>query len=139
MHSRIIPANAGQTKQAPEKWFVGTVWQDQVFVPEDPSRLRVTRVTFTPGGRTNWHTHAVGQVLYVLSGVGRYQLEGEQVQELLPGDTVVIPPDARHWHGAAPNTMMIHLALSESSDSGGAATWLEPVSEDDYNAQPQKR
>ena len=138
MKSRIVRAREGTTKQAPSDWFVGTVWQDQVFVPEDPSRLRVTRVTFTPGGRTNWHTHAVGQILYVLSGAGRYQLEGEAVQELLPGDTVIIPADARHWHGAAPDQMMCHLALSESDESGAAADWLEPVSDEDYTAAPQK-
>lgn len=136
MKARIVRPGEGATKQAPADWFVGTVWQDQVFVPEDPSRLRVTRVTFTPGGRTNWHTHAVGQVLYVLSGAGRYQLEGEPVQEILPGDTVIIPPGARHWHGAAPDRMMCHLALSESDESGAAADWLEPVSDEDYTAEP---
>ena len=138
MKPRIVRAAKGETKQAPADWFVGTVWQDQVFVPEDPSRLRVTRVTFTPGGRTNWHTHAVGQVLYVLSGAGRYQLEGEPVQEILPGDTVIIPAGARHWHGAGPDCMMCHLALSESDETGAAADWLEPVSDEDYNAAPQK-
>ena len=113
MKSRIVRANEGQTKIAPADKFIGQVLQDQVFVPEDPSRLRVTRVTFTPGGRTNWHTHAVGQILYVVSGVGRFQLEGEAVQEIGAGDTVVIPPKTRHWHGAAPDQMMCHLALSE--------------------------
>lgn len=138
MQSRIIRANSGETKLAPADAFVGTVLQDQVFAPEGPSRLRATKVTFTPGGRTNWHTHAVGQVLYVLSGVGRYQLEGEQVQELRPGDTVVIPPDARHWHGSAPDQMMVHLAMSESDDQGRSTDWLEPVSDADFNAAPAK-
>lgn len=136
MKARIVRAGEGATKQAPADKFVGTVWQDQVFVPEGPSRLRVTRVTFTPGGRTNWHAHAVGQILYVLSGAGRYQLEGEAIQEILPGDTVIIPPGARHWHGAAPDRMMCHLALSESDDSGAAADWMEPVSDEDYRAKP---
>lgn len=138
MKPRIVRAGEGQTRQAPADWFTGTVWQDQVFVPEEPSRLRVTRVTFTPGGRTNWHTHAVGQVLYVLSGAGRYQLEGEAVQEILPGDTIIIPPGARHWHGAAPDRMMCHLALSESDESGAAAEWLEPVSDEEYTAEPAR-
>lgn len=136
MKSRIVKASTGSTKLAPADKFVGQVLQDQVFEPEDPSRLRITRVTFTPGGRTNWHTHAVGQVLYVLSGVGRYQLEGEPVQEILPGDTVIIPPAARHWHGAAPDHMMCHLALSENDESGAGADWLEPVSDADYLAAP---
>jgi quercetin dioxygenase-like cupin family protein len=125
-------------KKAPDASFTGVVWQNEVFAPEQPSRLRATRVTFTPGARTNWHTHAVGQILYVLSGVGRYQMEGEAVQVLLPGDTVVIPPGARHWHGGAPDQMMAHLALSETSDKGEATTWLEPVSDVDYQKTPAK-
>ncbi len=136
MKPRIVRANEGVTKIAPADKFVGQVLQDQVFVPEDPSRMRVTRVTFTPGGRTNWHAHAVGQVLYVLSGVGRYQLDGHPVAEIRPGDSVVIPPQTRHWHGAAPDQMMCHLALSESDDTGAATEWLEPVSEEDYAAAP---
>ncbi len=136
MKSRVVKANEGTTKIAPGDKFVGEVLQDQIFVPEDPSRLRVTKVTFTPGGRTNWHTHAVGQILYVLSGVGRYQLEGEAAQEILPGDTVIIPANARHWHGAAPDQMMCHLALSESDDSGAGTDWLEAVSDTDYTSSP---
>jgi len=136
MKARIITANERATKVAPGDKFVGLVLHDQVFVPEDPSRLRVSRVTFTPGGRTNWHTHAVGQILYVISGVGRYQLEGEAVQEICAGDTVVIPPNSRHWHGAAPDQMMCHLALSESDDQGAATDWQEAVDETDYSAAP---
>jgi quercetin dioxygenase-like cupin family protein len=136
MKPRVMKADDGETKIAPADKFVGHVLQDQVFVPEGPSRMRATRVTFTPGGRTNWHTHAVGQVLYVLSGVGRYQLEGGPVHEILPGDTVVIPPKSRHWHGAAPDQMMCHLALSESDDQGAATEWLEAVSDTDYTTAP---
>jgi quercetin dioxygenase-like cupin family protein len=138
MRSRIVRAASTPTKKAPDANFVGVVWQDGVFAPEAPSRLRATRVTFTPGARTNWHTHATGQILYVLSGVGRYQMEGEAVQVLLPGDTVVIPPKARHWHGGAPDHMMCHLAMSETSDTGEATTWLEPVSDADYLQAPAK-
>ncbi len=134
MKARIVRANEGTTKTAPADRFVGQVLQDQVFVPEDPSRMRVTRVTFMPGGRTNWHAHAVGQVLHVLSGAGRFQLDGDNVQEILPGDTVVIPPNTRHWHGAAPDQMMCHLALSESDDTGAATDWLEAVDDKDFTA-----
>jgi len=136
MKARIVRANEGTTKIAPADKFVGHVLQDQVFVPEGPSRMRVTRVTFTPGGRTNWHSHAVGQVLYVLSGVGRFQLDGEDVAEIRPGDTVVIPPNTRHWHGAAPDSMMCHLALSESDDTGASTDWLEAVDDGDFTAPP---
>jgi quercetin dioxygenase-like cupin family protein len=136
MRSRIVRAQSRPTKRAAAASFTGVVWQDAVFAPEPPSRLRATRVTFTPGARTNWHTHAVGQILYVLSGVGRYQMDGEPVALLLPGDTVVIPPQVRHWHGGAPDHMMAHLAMSETSDTGEATTWLEPVSDADYLKPP---
>ena len=136
MKPRVIRSNSIRTKTAPAERFVGSVMHEQIVVPEAPSRLRASRVTFTPGGRTNWHAHPVGQVLYVVSGVGRYQLEGEQVQEIRAGDTVVIPPNARHWHGAAPDQMMCHIAMSESDDQGAETDWQEPVAEDDYTAEP---
>jgi quercetin dioxygenase-like cupin family protein len=78
----------------------------------------------------------VGQVLYVLSGVGRYEALGEEVQVLRPGDTVVIAPSVEHWHGAAPDNMMVHLALSATNNKGEATTWLEPVSDADYSKAP---
>jgi quercetin dioxygenase-like cupin family protein len=134
MKPRVVRANEGTTKIASSEMFVGHVLHDQVFIPEAPSRLRVSRVTFTPGGRTNWHSHAVGQVLYVISGNGRYQLDGGPVEEICAGDTVIVPANSRHWHGAAPDQIMCHLALSETDDTGAAAAWLEPVSEADYAA-----
>ena len=125
MEPKIIRAGDRQTKIAPAHNFVGHVLHESVFAEEAPSRLRVSRVTFTPGGRTNWHTHAVG-----------YQLEGQPVEEINAGDTVVIPPNARHWHGAAPDSMMCHLALSEADDQGNGATWLEPVDDKDFTQEP---
>ena len=138
MRPRIMRAASRPTTKAEAANFVGAVLSDPVYAPEGPSRLRASRVTFMPGGRTNWHQHAVGQILYVLSGVGRYQLEGEPVQEIMAGDTVVIPPNARHWHGSAPGTMMCHLAMSETDDQGRATSWFEPVSDADYTKAPAK-
>jgi quercetin dioxygenase-like cupin family protein len=133
---KVLRSAARGTKQAPASNFTGVVYMDEVVVGEKPSRMRATRVSFTPGARTNWHTHPVGQVLYVLSGTGRYQEEGDAVVELLPGDTVIIPPDKRHWHGAAPNSLFSHLAMSENNDKGEGTTWLEPVSDADYTKKP---
>ena len=87
--TRIIRAADRATKTQPATNFVGTVYADEVVVGEAPSRMRATRVTFTPGARTNWHSHPVGQVLFCLTGVGRYQLEGDPVHEIRPGDTVI--------------------------------------------------
>ena len=134
--TRIIRAADRDTKTQPAANFVGTVYADEVVVGKAPSRMRATRVTFTPGARTNWHSHPVGQVLFCLTGVGRYQLEGDPVHEIRPGDTVIIPPDARHWHGSAACQLFSHLAMSESSDAGGGTQWQEPVSDEDYNAAP---
>jgi quercetin dioxygenase-like cupin family protein len=134
--TNIIRASGRATKIQPDTSFVGTVYADEVVVGEAPSRMRATRVTFAPGARTNWHAHPVGQVLFCLSGVGRYQLEGDQVQEIRPGDTVIIPPNARHWHGSAPDQLFSHLALSETSDSGAGTEWLKPVSDEDYAKAP---
>ena len=136
MKPRIMRAGTRQTSKAELANFVGPVMSDPVWAPEGPSKLRASRVTFMPGGRTNWHQHAVGQILYVLSGIGRYQLEGQPVQAIRPGDTVVIPPNTRHWHGSAPDTMMCHLAMSETDERGQATTWLEPVSDADYGKAP---
>ena len=134
--TKIIRASERATTTQPPTNFVGTVYADEVVVGQSPSRMRATRITFTPGARTNWHTHPVGQVLFCLSGVGRYQLEGDQVQEIRPGDTVIIPPDARHWHGSAPGQLFSHLALSENNDAGGGTQWFEAVSDEDYNNPP---
>ena len=105
MRSRIVRAAARPTKKAPVANFTGVVLQDEVFVPEAPSRMRASKVTFAPGARTNWHTHAVGQVLHVLSGVGRYQLEGEPIQVLLPASVYRPNLRPRAWTYSASAAM----------------------------------
>jgi quercetin dioxygenase-like cupin family protein len=134
----IIRSNGRPTKQAPASSFVGTVYMDEVVAGEAPSRMRGTRVTFTPGARTNWHTHPVGQTLLVLSGYGRYQEVGGPLVEIRPGDVVVIAPDVKHWHGSAPDSLFSHLALSEVTEKGEGTVWLEPVSDADYRAKPSE-
>ncbi|MBN8902757.1 MAG: cupin [Rhodospirillales bacterium 69-11] len=133
---RVIRAGARPTKRAPAANFTGTVFSDEVVTGSTPSRMRASVVSFTPGARTFWHSHPVGQTLYCLSGAGRVQKEGEPVQELRPGDVVVIPPDVRHWHGAAPDRLFAHLAMSELNDRGEGTAWFEPVSDADYAARP---
>ena len=110
------------TKLGPAEYFTGTVLQDPIVEAPDPARIRAVRVTFMPGGRTNWHTHPLGQTLYVVSGEGRYQAEGEKIVAIRAGDTIWIPPGERHWHGAAPNLMMCHIAFQEALD-GSHISW----------------
>jgi quercetin dioxygenase-like cupin family protein len=118
-------------------WFTGIVWLDEIAVGTPPSHLRVHAVTFEPGARTAWHTHPLGQILRVLSGIGRVQLANEPVRELHAGDTVFIAPGERHWHGAAPDRVFTHIAVQEATASGDEATWFEHVSEQDYRTAPR--
>ena len=128
-------AGSRATRRAPADAFIGTVLQDPIIDAPSPARVRSAIVTFLPGARTNWHTHPLGQTLHVLSGVGRFQSWGERVVEIRPGDTIWIPPGEKHWHGSAPGTMMVHVAMHEAQD-GKHVEWLEPVSDDDYAAAP---
>jgi quercetin dioxygenase-like cupin family protein len=131
---KVIKASTRPTKVAPPENFTGTVLQDEVVTGTSPSRLRATSVSFSPGARTAWHMHPVGQTLYVLYGTGRIQKEGEAPVVLSPGDTVIIPPDVKHWHGAAPDRLFIHLAISENATDGSGTQWLEKVADADYAA-----
>ena len=127
----IVRAGTQPSIRGPEDWFTGNVRIDPVFTAPAPARAAGAAVTFEPGARTAWHTHPLGQTLFVLSGVGRVQTEGEAVQEIRPGDVVWIPPGERHWHGAAPTTAMTHLAIQESLD-GKAVEWMEHVTDAQY-------
>lgn len=116
-------------------YFTGHVRMEPVITAPAPARLRAVRVTFEPGARTAWHTHPLGQTLVVASGVGRFQSAGEPVVEIRPGDVIWISPHEKHWHGAAPDNMMCHLAFQEVLD-GTYADWMEHVSDEDYARAP---
>jgi quercetin dioxygenase-like cupin family protein len=132
----IALAGSKPTRRGPADSFTGTVWQDPIIETPAPARIRCGRVSFEPGARTAWHTHPLGQTLHVLQGVGRVQTWGGPVQEIRPGDTVWIPPSEKHWHGAAPETGMVHLAIHENLD-GTHVTWLEKVTDEEYRAAPK--
>jgi quercetin dioxygenase-like cupin family protein len=129
----VIRAGARQTRRGAPETFTGVVFQDPVVVAEPPSRMGGGVVTFTPGARTAWHSHPVGQTLYCLSGIGRICFEGEKPQVLHPGDVVNIPPDTLHWHGASPDRIFAHLALSEAGEQGQGTSWGRHVTDEEYN------
>ncbi|MFR9722478.1 cupin domain-containing protein [Streptomyces sp. MS19] len=112
-----VSATPRHTDAAPPEWVTGAAWVDELAVPEGPSRVRVDSVHFAPGARTAWHRHPFGQVLHVTEGTGRAQSRGGAVRTLRPGDTVRVAPGEWHWHGAAPDTFMTHLAVQEVADS----------------------
>lgn len=127
----ILRAGARASAKGPEAWFTGTVRIDPLFNPFDAERVQGAQVTFEPGARTAWHTHPLGQTLIVVSGLGRVQREGGPMEEIRPGDTVWFAPGERHWHGAAPNVAMTHIALQEVKD-GKVVDWMEHVTDDQY-------
>ena len=130
----IIKAGSRPTRRGPADSFTGTVWQDPIIETPDPAILRAAWVTFEPGARTAWHTHPLGQTLHVMSGLGRVQLWGQPIREIKPGDVVWIAPGEKHWHGAGPDTNMVHIALQEALD-GNHVTWMEHVTDEQYNGK----
>ena len=129
---KIIKADSRPTMRASSDYFTGTVWQDPIIEADEPARVRALRVSFDPGARTAWHTHPLGQTLYVISGVGLMGLRNEAPQLIKAGDTVWIPPGEEHWHGASATNSMMHIAIQEALN-GSVATWLEKVSDGEYS------
>ena len=127
----IIRAGSRPTNKASSEYFTGIVWQDSIIEASEPARVRALKVAFEPGARTAWHTHPLGQTLYVLSGVGLIGLRNKSPQTINAGDTVWIPPGEEHWHGASATNSMTHIAIQEELN-GSVAEWLEKVSEEQY-------
>ena len=129
---KIFSSDSRPSKKANSKWFTGDVWQDKIIEAPAPARLRALRVTFSPGSRTAWHTHPLGQTLHVEVGIGLLGDRSGEVRIIKSGDTIWIPPDQEHWHGATSDNLMIHLAMQECLN-GQTANWLEKVTEVEYN------
>jgi 4-carboxymuconolactone decarboxylase len=127
----IVPP--GQTPSpGPAANFTGSVLVTSAFKGSGAARLGGGTVTFQPGAHTNWHTHPLGQLLIVTAGNGWVQANGEPARMIKTGDTVWIGPGVKHWHGAARETAMTHVAVSEALD-GKSVDWLEPVSDREYS------
>ena len=127
-----ITRSSLDTNPGPADWFTGNVYIDAIAAPTEPSPLAAAIVHFTPGARTAWHTHPLGQTIFVIEGVGRCRRRGGPVEEIRPGDRVFFGAGEEHWHGAAPNRFMAHIAMQEADDSGSAVTWGEHVTDAEY-------
>lgn len=116
------------------EWFTGDVWLDVIARGEEPSRVRVSAVRFAPSARTAWHSHALGQTLYVTEGQGLVQSRGGPLEEVSAGDIIHTPADEWHWHGAAPDHFMSHLSITEAVPGGTRpeTSWGEHVTDDEY-------
>lgn len=127
----VSQSGAKPSVKGPADYFTGTVRIDAPFQGTEPARVGGATVTFEPSARTAWHTHPLGQTLIVTAGVGRVQEWGGPVQEMRPGDIVWIPAGVKHWHGAAPENSMSHIAIAEAEE-GKAVDWLEHVTDEQY-------
>ena len=123
-------------KKVTNDHFIGTAWVE-MLVPDDRTfNCPIGNVTFEPGARNNWHKRSGGQILLVTSGKGYSQEEGGKVRVLHPGDVVKVPPDVKHWHGAAPDSWFTHIAVMPNTQKGDAE-WLEPVTDEEYSVIDQ--
>jgi quercetin dioxygenase-like cupin family protein len=131
-----ITRNSIETTPGRSEWFTGTVYIDAVATPSEPSRIAAVSVHFTPGARTAWHTHPNGQTIYVTEGIGRCQRRDGPIEVIRPGDRVFFEPGENHWHGAAPDRFMTHIAMQQVDDQGSAVTWGQHVTDEEYSAAP---
>ncbi|MER7931551.1 MULTISPECIES: cupin domain-containing protein [unclassified Streptomyces] len=122
------------TVKAPAGRFTGDVYLNMIETPVEPARLAAALVRFTPGARTNWHSHANGQVLYVTDGTGLVGTRDGGVVRVGAGQTVKCPPGEEHWHGGTDTTLMAHIAMVVGDADGDGTTWLEPVTDEQYAA-----
>lgn len=113
------------------KVFTGSAWVSQLLSHGKEYDMASYNVTFAPGTRNNWHSHSVGQILLCTVGTGYYQERGKPARRLNPGDVVEIPADTEHWHGAAPDSMFVHLGITPRV-SQNKTTWSGPVTDEEY-------
>lgn len=131
---QVVRAGSQAPSAGPEANFTGQVKVEMLWPNNERIQASGAYVSFEPGARSAWHTHPSGQRLLVTAGTGLVQEWGKPVQEIHAGDTVWCPPGVKHWHGAAPGTRMIHLAVTGMADGKGVE-WLEKVSDEQYNAR----
>ena len=131
-----ITRNSLDTGKGPADWFTGDVYVDTVAEATEDSRFAAASVHFTPGARTAWHTHPFGQTIFIVEGEGRCQREDGPVETIRPGDRVFFEPGENHWHGAAPNRFMTHIAMQAVDETGSPVTWGRHVTDEEYSVSP---
>jgi quercetin dioxygenase-like cupin family protein len=134
---KITSSGERAVRPGPADWFTGAVEVEGLVGSADlggGARLQSALVRFSPGARTHWHTHPVGQTLYVVSGRGWAQLEGESAREISPGDVVAIAAGENHWHGASAGEAMSHVAMQEGDETGSVVVWGRAVTDAEFEA-----
>ena len=120
------------TAKGPQDWFTGEVYIDAVATAPPPSRMSANLVHFMPGARTHWHRPPLSQSVFVTEGIGLCQRRGGPIEVIRPGDGVLFEADEEHWHGAAPNRLMVHIAINEGDDDHDVVQWPSPVTDAEY-------
>ncbi|MFD4481707.1 cupin domain-containing protein [Streptomyces sp. NPDC058471] len=120
------------TAKAPTERFTGDVYLNPIEAPTEPARLAAALVRFTPGARTNWHSHANGQTLYITDGIGLVGTRNGHVVRVSAGQIVKCPAGEEHWHGGTDTTLMAHIAMVVGDADSDGTTWLEPVTDEQY-------
>jgi len=128
---QIARAGSQAASEGPAAYFTGRVRVEPIWPASREITASGSNVTFEPGARSAWHTHPAGQRLVVISGTGLTQEWGKPIQILHPGDVVWCPPGVKHWHGAAPDSAMTHLAVTGTLD-GKNVNWMEKVTDEEY-------
>jgi 4-carboxymuconolactone decarboxylase len=120
-------------EKASADFFTGGAWVNILVAQDETDSYSVGDVLFEAGARNSWHTHPAGQILLITGGKGYYQERGKTARKLVKGDVVVIPSNTEHWHGAASDSSFTHIAITNKTKNG-TVVWLEPVSDEEYNA-----
>jgi len=129
-----VTLNSVSTAPGRADWFTGAVYIDALAAPGHGGHVSASRVHFTPGARTAWHTHPNGQTIFVTEGMGLAQSHGGEATVIRPGDRVFFEPGENHWHGATPTRFMTHIAIIEVDGAGNNAKWGPHVTDAEYAA-----
>jgi quercetin dioxygenase-like cupin family protein len=132
-HSKMNTENLEKQgfKPAPADYFSAKAFVKPLVVADNVTNANVSDVYFEAGCRNNWHTHPSNQILIVKEGVCYYQEEGKPVQHISTGGVINILPGIKHWHGASPDAVMVHIAININTEKG-VVNWLEPVTDEQY-------
>lgn len=123
-----------QGQKGPAKNFTGNAYNYGLVSMDSTYTMVMGNVYFEPGARSNWHTHPAGQILVITDGVGYHQIEGQPRETIRKGDVVKCPPNAKHWHGASPDTGLQQMYILPNTEKG-IVEWMEPVTDEEYNDQ----
>lgn len=131
-HAAQMVFPIGQPNDAFAAYFTGQSY----LAPICTQPVGIYNVTFEPACRNHWHIHHAdengGQILICVAGHGYYQQEGQPARKLNPGDTVVIPANVKHWHGATSHSWFSHIAV-EVPGEDTSNEWCEPVTDEEYD------